>query len=176
MYSQYNIFSLPLIILISIINIINLKENNPYLNKEINFKESTETINNPGSGCTTPFFLTIEKGKVKANNLIGNLILMYIDIGAYSSGRNGEETDSDFNKTFFDTLRKNFENCRKNGGTFGLRFRYDSHENENPEPATFNKILNHIQQIKNSNILEEYKDILMFVESGFVGKLGEQIS
>ena len=176
MHSQSNLFIFKWVILISAINFINLQEINPYLNKKINFTESTETINNPGAGYTTPFYLTIEKNKVKANNLIGNLVLMYIDIGVFSSGRNGEATDSDFDKTFFQTLRKNFENCRKNGATFGLRFRYDSHDNENPEPATFAKILNHIEQIKNNSVLEEYKDILMFVESGFLGKLGEQIS
>ena len=176
MNSPNNLFLILWIMLISMLDFINTQEINPYLNKKINFTESTETINNPGAGYTTPFYLTIEKNKVKANNLIGNLVLMYIDIGAYSSGRNGEETDSDFDQKFFQTLRKNFDNCRKNGATFGLRFRYDSHEYENPEPKTFEKILNHIEQIKNNSVLEEYKDILMFVESGFVGKLGEQMS
>ena len=99
---------------------------------------------------------------------------MFIDIGAYSSGANGEGKDYDLDSSFFETLRKNFEICRKNGGTIALRFRYDANGLDNPEPETFGKILEHINQIKESGLLEEYKDIIMFVESGFVGKWGEQ--
>ena len=55
-----------------------------------------------------------------------------------------------------------------------LRFRYDALGQADPEYATFEQVLKHISQIKESGVLEDYKDILCFVESGFVGKWGEQ--
>ncbi|MBD5583746.1 MAG: DUF4832 domain-containing protein, partial [Clostridia bacterium] len=39
---------------------------------------------------------------------------------------------------------------------------------------TFEQVLKHVSQIKQSGASQEYKDILMFVESGFVGQWGEQ--
>ena len=73
---------------------------------------------------------------------------MFIDIGAYSSGANGEGLDYDLDFSFFESLNKNFDICRKDGGTIALRFRYDENGKENPEPETFEKIFDHINQIK----------------------------
>ena len=110
---------------------------------------------------------------------------MFIDIGAFSSGANGttaedgtytEGTDYDLDDTFFTNVRATFENCRKNGCMIAVRFRYDANGKTNPEPATFEKMLSHIQQIQDNGLLEDYKDILAFVESGFVGAWGEQHS
>ena len=176
MYCKKNLFFLRWIIIISLIKSINLVEINPYLKRKINYTECIDTLKNPGVGYTSTYWLTAERNKIKYKNLIGSIILMFIDIGAYSSGRNEEKIDYDLDSEFFESLRINFENCRKNGATFALRFRYDSTDNANPEPETFDKMLNHIKQIKNSGLLEEYKDIIMFVESGFVGKWGEQHS
>ena len=175
-YIKKNLFLLQWIILISLKKLMNLQDINPYLKRKINYTECTDTLKNPGVGYTSSYWLTAERNKIKYQNHIGSIVLMFVDIGAYSSGRNEEKVDYDFDSSFFDSLRINFENCRKNGATFALRFRYDSTDNANPEPETFDKMLNHITQIKNSGLLEEYKDILMFVESGFVGKWGEQHS
>ncbi|MBQ9139257.1 MAG: DUF4832 domain-containing protein, partial [Ruminococcus sp.] len=54
-----------------------------------------------------------------------------------------------------------------------MRFRYDDLGKDNPEPATFEQVLHHIEQIKNSGLLEKYSDIIAFVEAGIVGKWGE---
>ena len=159
-------------IFLLIINFGNLQSINPY-NKKIDYKESIETLNNPGVGYTHTYWLKAERNKVKYQNHIGNIILMFIDIGAYSSGANEEKLDYDLDFSFFESPNKNFDICRKNGGTIALRFRYDANGKENPEPETFEKIFDHINQIKESRLLEEYKDIIMFVESGFVGKWGE---
>ena len=169
-YILYN-----LLIFLLITNCSNFEsiDSNPY-NIKISFKESLETLKNPGIGYTHTYWLKAEKNKVKYQNHIGSTVLMFIDIGAYSSGVNGEGKDYDLDSSFFESLRKNFEICRNNGGTIALRFRYDSNGIDNPEPETFGKILEHINQIKESGLLEEYKDIIMFVESGFVGKWGEQ--
>ena len=149
---------------------------NPFLNRKINYTESTETIKNPGMGYTTTFWLTAKPGSTKVSNHVGSLVLFFIDIGAFSSGINEEKVDYDLDSNFFESLKKNFEICRNNGGTIALRFRYDSNGKTNPEPETFDHIKKHISQIKNSGLLEEYKDIIMFVESGFVGAWGEQHS
>jgi hypothetical protein len=158
----------------SIFNSVILLSINPFINKKINFTESTDTINNPGMGYTTTYWLKAERNKTKERNLIGSLVLMFIDIGDYSSGMNNEKIDYDLDSSFFESLKKNFDICRKNGATIALRFRYDANGTSNPEPKSFDQILKHISQIKNSGLIEEYKDILMFVESGFVGQWGEQ--
>lgn len=151
----------------------------------INYTETTETINNPGAGYTSTLWYTCKPGDTPVKNPSGNLVLMFINIGAFSSGINGttaedgtytEGIDYDLDDTFFNGLRGTFENCRKNGCTIALRFRYDENGKSNPEPATFEQVKKHIIQIKESGILEEYKDILMFVETGFVGAWGEQHS
>lgn len=151
----------------------------------IDYTETIETINNPGAGYTSTLWYTCKPGETPIKNPSGNLVLMFINIGAFSSGANGttaedgtytEGTDYDLDQTFFEGLRGTFENCRKNGCTIALRFRYDENGKNNPEPATFEQVKKHISQIKENGILEDYKDLLMFVESGFVGAWGEQHS
>lgn len=151
----------------------------------LDYSESTETINNPGMGYTSTLWYNCKPNDTPVQNPSGSLVLMFIDIGAFSSGANGVTDDSgnytegidyDLDEAFFTGLRGTFENCRRNGCTMALRFRYDANGKTNPEPASFEQVLHHIDQIKESGILEEYKDILMYVESGFVGAWGEQHS
>ena len=147
------------------------------------YTESTDTIQNPGMGYTSTLWYRCAPGKTAVQNPSGSLVLMFIDIGAFSSGENGTKnedgsytpgTDYPLDDTFFSALRGTFANCRSNGSTVALRFRYDDDGTQNPEPATFEMLKSHIQQIADSKLLEEYQDILMFVESGFVGCYGEQ--
>lgn len=149
----------------------------------INYTESTETIQNPGAGYTNTVWAVCKPNDTKVYSPTGSLVLFFIDIGGFSSGANGttdedgnytEGTDHDLDDTFFNAWRQTLDNCRKNGCMVGLRFRYDAKGKENPEPATFDKVLEHIQQIKESKILTDNRDIIAFVETGFVGKWGEQ--
>ena len=149
----------------------------------LSYVETVETIANPGAGYTTTDWYTCAPGNTPIHDKNGNVVLMFIDIGKFSSGANGttnedgtyvEGTDYDLDEQFFQNVRASFENCRKNGSTIAVRFRYDANGKDNPEPATFDQVLRHIQQIKENGLLEDYKDILMFVETGFVGKWGEQ--
>jgi len=152
----------------------------------IDCTESAETINNPGAGYTNAIWYVCKPGDTPVYNPEGNLVVLFIDIGAFSSGANGtvdkklekyiEGQDYDLDDAFFSCLRATFENCRKNGCTLGLRFRYDADGKADPEPSSFEKVLEHIEQIKNNGILDDYEDILMYVESGFVGAWGEQHS
>lgn len=155
------------------------------VDSDINYTESVNTINNPGAGYTSTVWYVCKPGNTPVKNPQGNLVVLFVDIGAFSSGVNGttdddgnytEGTDYDLDESFFNGLRGTLENCRKNGCTVGIRFRYDANGKTNPEPATFDKVLEHIQQIKDNGVLDDYEDILMYVESGFVGAWGEQHS
>jgi len=166
-------------------SIVTANETDTLKDSGINYNETTETINNPGAGYTSTLWYTCKPGDTPIKNPSGNLVLMFINIGAFSSGANGttaedgtytEGIDYDLDRTFFEGLRGTFENCRKNGCTIALRFRYDENGKSNPEPATFEQVKKHISQIKENGILEDYKDLLMYVESGFVGAWGEQHS
>jgi len=145
--------------------------------------ETVETIDNPGAGYTRTDWYHTKPGGTLVHDTQGSIVLFFVDLGPFSAGSNGvtngdgtyvEGEDYDLDETFFNALRGTFENCRKGGSCIALRFRYDEHGKSNPEPKTFDRVLRHISQIKESGILEEYQDILMFVESGFVGAWGEQ--
>ena len=138
------------------------------------FKEYVGTINNPGVGYTTTVGYNAAPGNTQIKNPQGAVVLFFINIGKFSAGINAEGKDYDLDDTFFTALRGTFENCRNNGSTIAFRFRYDDSGVSNPEPKSFAQVLHHIDQIKQSGILEDYQDILMFVESGFVGQYGEQ--
>lgn len=149
----------------------------------IDYSEMVGTLNNPGAGYTSTMWAVCNPGETKVYNPSSNLVLFFIDIGNFSSGINGttddsgnytDGTDYDLDETFFKAWDETLQNCRNNGCMVALRFRYDANGKDNPEPASFEQVLNHIQQIKDSGLLEKYSDILAYVESGFVGKWGEQ--
>ncbi len=149
----------------------------------IDYTETTDTLDQPGVGYTQTIWITCRPGDTPVRVPTGNIVLMFINIGAFSSGSNGTKnddgtytpgTDYDLDETFFSSLRQTFENGRKNGCMMAVRFRYDELGNDDPEPASFEKVLDHVRQIKESRIFDDYEDILAFVESGFAGKWGEQ--
>lgn len=158
------------------------KNENILSDSGIEYTESTETINNPGAGYTSTLWMSCEPGKTPVFNPAGSFMLILVDLGGFSSGSNGttddegnytEGKDYDLDETFFTNLRQTLENCRKNGCVIAMRFRYDDVGKLNPEPSSYDKIIDHINQIRDDGFLEEYKDILAFVESGFVGSWGE---
>ena len=149
-------------------------ENSSLKDSGISYTESVGTINNPGAGYTQTIWAVCKPGNTPIYSPTGNIVLFFIDIGAFSSGMNEEKIDYDLDDAFFDSWRKTFENARNNGCMIALRLRYDAEGADNPEPATFEQTLNHVRQLRDSGLLEEYKDILAFVESGLVGKWGEQ--
>ena len=151
----------------------------------LSYTEYVGTIENPGMGYTSTLWYNCKPGGTEPKSPSGQIVLMFIDIGAFSSGINGttdsegnytEGTDYDLDDVFFSSLRQTFENCRKNGSMIAVRFRYDANGKKNPEPASFDQVLHHIEQIKENGLLEDYKDILAFVECGFVGAWGEMHS
>ncbi len=158
-------------------------EEAPLKDSGIDYSESVATINNPGAGYTSTVWAVCKPGTTPVYNPTGSLMLFFIDIGGFSCGINGtknedgtytEGTDYDLDETFFQSWDTTLENCRKNGCMAAIRFRYDANGKDNPEPATFDQVLHHIEQLKDSGLFEKYSDILAYVECGFVGKWGEQ--
>lgn len=158
-------------------------EEAPLKDSGIDYSESVATINNPGAGYTSTVWSVCKPGSTPVYDPTGNLMLFFIDIGGFSCGANGtrneddtytEGTDYDLDEAFFQSWDTTLENCRKNGCMAALRFRYDANGKDNPEPATFDQVLHHIEQLKDSGLFEKYADILAYVECGFVGKWGEQ--
>lgn len=148
----------------------------------INYTEVVETISNPAAGYSFTVWPTCKPGSTPVYNPTANLVLFFIDIGEFSCGVNGtyhddgtytEGTDYDLDEAFFKAWDETFSNCRKNGCMIAMRFRYDDLGKDNPEPASFEQVLHHIEQIKESGLLEKYADIIAFVEAGLVGKWGE---
>lgn len=163
---------------------VSAEESEPALvDSGIDYTESVGTIRTPGAGYTSPLAFRCKPGETKAYNPTGDLVVMFVDIGGFSSGSNGttdsdgnytEGTDYDLDDVFFSSMRQTLENSRRNGCMVGIRFRYDANGVRNPEPATFDQMVRHIEQIRADGFLEDYKDIICYVESGFVGCYGEQ--
>ncbi len=143
-------------------------------NRIFKFAEQVGTISNPGIGYTATDWYHTKVGETPIHSKQGDIVLFFINIGEFSAGSNSSGIDYDLDNQFFTALRSTFENCKNNGSTIAVRFRYDENGKDNPEPNSFEQVLKHISQIKESGVLDDYKDILMFVESGFVGKWGEQ--
>lgn len=149
---------------------------------DISYKEKNGTILNPGVGYTSTISITAKPGNTPVYNPKGSLVLMFVHIGAFSAGSTGHHVngvyidgqDSPLDETFFASMRQTLENARKNGCMVAFRFRYDYIGHSKPEPSTFDYLLYHISQIKDNGLLDDYKDIIAFVESGFTGKWGEQ--
>ena len=57
-------------------------------------------------GYTTSYWHAAKPNIIKYSNLVESLVLMFIDIGAYSNGINEEQVDHDLDSTFFESLQK----------------------------------------------------------------------
>ena len=55
----------------------------------ISYVETVETIANPGAGYTTTDWYTCAPGNTPIHDKNGSVVLMFIDIGKFSSGANG---------------------------------------------------------------------------------------
>ena len=149
------------------------------------FTESVGTIDNPGVGYTTiwaPTFYPADYYDTTKHNptipawVKGPIVTLMINLAPFSAGQNPIQKDYPLDDQFCHDLRQIFATLRERGSTIAVRFRYDHDGHSNPEPNSFEQILDHIQTIKASRIFDDYADIVMFVESGFVGAYGEQHS
>lgn len=166
----------------SLVSFPTAAEDLPLKDSGIEYTELVETISNPAAGYSSTIWPTCRPGNTPVYNPTAGLVLFFIDIGEFSCGVNGtyheddtytEGVDYDLDEAFFKAWDETFSNCRENGCMIAMRFRYDDLGKDNPEPATFEQVLRHIEQIKESGLLEKYADIIAFVEAGLVGKWGE---
>ena len=143
------------------------------------YAESTETINQPDAGYSSGAWMQMKPGQVVVHNPTSFSVL-FVMMGFYSDGYRSQEGLSNetlpLDDAFFEGLEKTLQNAKQNGVMVGLRFRYDDTGHTNPEPATWEQLMGHLQQIKASGLLEKYKDVLSYVETGTVGAWGEQHS
>ena len=72
---------------------------------------------------------------------------------------------------FIQMVRKNMQVLRENGAKCIMRFAYSDSENEKPWDPTPEVVQMHIADIK--PVLQEYSDVIMCLQAGFVGVWGE---
>lgn len=79
--------------------------------------------------------------------------------------------NGDIGEEFLDLMRTNFELLRQGGVKCILRVAYSDSENEKPWDPTPEIVHRHIQNLK--PILQEYGDVILCFQAGFVGVWGE---
>ena len=136
----------------------------------ITFTETNELFPNPERG----FYFTQSFKSAKANlltaskiesNRLQNRTICYL--GFYPK----QYMDGDISEDFLQMVRNNMQVLRENGAKCIMRFAYSDSENEKPWDATPEVVLTHIKNIK--PILQEYGDVIMCLQAGFVGVWGE---
>ncbi len=146
----------------------------PLKDSGLNYSESTSyDLGSCDSGYTSCPWIRAQPGK-DWSTTITRYSLLLIGIGGYSSAMNADGVDYDFDEIFFTSLENTLQSARANGATVGIRLRYDDNGTSNPEPAEFSQVLRHIEQLGESGLLDEYEDVISFVETGLVGCWGEQ--
>jgi len=140
----------------------------------INYKEAVLTINNPGAGYLHYALYDPSQTYPTFGNTSGHFVMMWIRIRAYSSALNSKGEDYPFDDNMLNSLRQNLFYARAHGSMVAMRFRYTDEQVSNPEPATWEMVLRHIQQLR--PIFQEFNDIICLIESSFVGMWGEQHS
>ena len=87
----------------------------PLVDSGIDYTESMETLLNPGAGYSSTVAVNCKPNDTKVYNPTSSLVVLFVDIGAFSSGANGttnedgtyvDGTDYDLNETFFTNFRK----------------------------------------------------------------------
>lgn len=103
----------------------------PLVDSGIDYTESTETLLNPGAWYSSTVAVNCKPNDTKVYNPTSSLVVLFVDIGAFSSGANGttnedgtyvDGTDYDLDETFFTNFRKTLENCRKTGSPLAFAF------------------------------------------------------
>ncbi len=136
------------------------------------YKSSDEIFSNPERGFYTAqeVFSADRKGipqaSITASKLQGrSLFLLEFHMKDYVA--------CDISDDYLQTIRARFQSLRDGGMKCILRFCYSNGfaESDKPWDATPEQVLRHIAQVK--PLLQEYADIIMVVQAGFIGSWGE---
>lgn len=136
----------------------------------IPFTESDEVFPNPERGFYSTYSAKgTSKTLISASTIqaarLKNKTLFYM--GFYPK----KYMDGDIADDFLLMVRGNMQILRENGAKCIMRFAYSDGENEKPWDAKPEIVQRHIQNI--TPILQEYGDVIMTFQAGFVGVWGE---
>ena len=138
----------------------------------VTYLPSDENFANPERGFYVPnevYSATgrgIADGSLRAARLQGrSLFLLEFHLTDYVA--------TDIDEAYLQTIRANFESLRKGGVKCILRFCYSNSDSESAKPwdATPEQVQKHIVQL--TPLIQEYYDVIMVVQAGFIGSWGE---
>lgn len=137
----------------------------------VSYVESEDIFANPERGFYKHYdFLSasaapLTVSAVKAARVENNITLFYT--GHYLT----DYVKSDISEDFLQLVRKNMQALRDGGGKCMLRFAYTNSQSKKPWDAEPKWVARHIEQLK--PILQEYGDVILCFQSGFIGVWGE---
>ena len=137
----------------------------------VEFKESDKIFANPERGFYKHYdFLSssaspLSVSALKAARVESNITLFYT--GHYLT----EFVKSDISDKFLNLVRTNMQALRDAGAKCVLRFAYTNSQSKKPWDAEPKWVARHIEQLK--PILQEYSDVIMVYQAGYVGVWGE---
>lgn len=148
------------------------------------FDESLRELSNPERGFYVPCLIEGSPNGIIAESVKGNLIHLRISLAEFShnylmhkglssvylSAGGWEPLTEDF----LSQLNALMDDFRSHGSSVIVRFAYDRFEGLSNMEPDMDGILRHISQLQ--PFFERNKDIILAVESGFVGQYGEQHS
>ena len=149
---------------------------------DIEGTESPAALDNPERGFYHPHYYDAALQENPVLNPKETLIHLRIGIGAFSHNYLSSQGQAPadyvgggsiaFTEDFLSALNNTLNNIRTNGGSVILRFAYDNFDGVADMEPSMQNILSHIDQL--SPIFAENQDIILAVESGFLGPWGEQ--
>ena len=137
----------------------------------VEFTESNKIFANPERGFYKHYdFLNssatpLSVSALQAARVESNITLFYT--GHYLT----EFVKSDISDKFLNLVRNNMQALRDAGAKCVLRFAYTNSQSKHPYDAEPKWVARHIEQLK--PILQEYSDVILVFQSGFIGVWGE---
>ena len=138
----------------------------------VSFRPTDENFPNPERGFYSAVGIhdasraPISDAAVSAARMYGRtLFLMEFYLTDY--------VESDIAADYLEMIRSQFQALRSYGAKALLRFEYSDgmYEKDKPWDASPEQVLRHIQQLK--PLLQEYYDVILLVQAGFIGSWGE---
>lgn len=140
--------------------------------KSVSYLATDAIFPNPERGFYTPVEIYdasksgISKDGIEVNRKMGrSLYLLEFHLKDF--------VNSDISEDYLNVIGKYFASLRSGGNKCVLRFCYSNGfaEKDKPWDATPDQALRHIAQVK--PLLQEYYDVIMVVQAGFIGSWGE---
>ena len=148
--------------------------------QEINYTELVGRVNQSDSGFTKGSTTAFSLGndtftKPFTGDKARGFQFYYLGLEKWSSGRSDVHgSDGDIEQWYLDSLDGTLANLRANGGACIIRACYAINGQTKPEPAEFETITRHQQQL--AAVFRKYHDVIVGVECGMIGAYGEMHS